>query len=129
MRKYTIKEQLNSETGKQEETLFVEDILEDEVINKKVVGKIREKYNLNEELKMLRLGILDNNNVEYQTYNTHVESCRTWGNEKKVKALKEKEYWKDKYRKRDETEKEFISRLKLAEPIIVEPEEPIELIK
>ena len=129
MRKYTIKEQLNSETGKQEETLFVEDILEDEVINKKVVGKIREKYNLNEELKMLRLGILDNNNVEYQTYNTHVESCRTWGNEKKVEANVEKEYWKDKYRKRDETEKEFISRLKLAEPIVVEPIEPIELIK
>ena len=44
MRKYIIKQSI--EEGKQEETLFVEDILEDEVINKKVVGKIREKYNL-----------------------------------------------------------------------------------
>ena len=50
-------------------------------------------------------------------------------NEKKVEANVEKEYWKDKYRKRDEAEKEFISRLKLAELIVVEPIEPIELIK
>ena len=46
-----------------------------------------------------------------------METCLGWGSEKKVEASEEKEYWKDKYRQRNETEKEFISRLKSFNPI------------
>ena len=125
MRKYKINQQVNSETGKQEETLFAEDILEDNKINKKIIAKIRQRYSIDQECEMLRLGILDVNNVEFQVYNTFVETCLGWGSEKKVEASEEKEYWKDKYRQRNETEKEFISRLKIVKPIVVEPIEPI----
>jgi len=118
MRKYTIKEQLDSETGEQKETLFAEDILEDNTINKKVVAKIRERYGENEEIKMLRLGILDGLNKDFQAYNSFVETCLVWGSEKKVEASEEKEFWKDKYRQRDETEKEFISRLKIVTQVV-----------
>jgi len=125
MLKYKIKQQVNSETEKQEETLFAEDILNDEIIDKKVVAKIRKEYSMDKECEMLRLGVLDVNNVEFQSYNSFVETCLNWGSEKKVEASEEKEYWKDKYRQRDETEKEFISRLKIVKPIVVEPIEPI----
>ena len=121
MRKYAIKQQVNSETGKQEETLFAEDILNDETIDKKVVAKIRKEYSMDQECEMLRLGILDINNVEFQAYNAFVETCLGWGSEKKVEASEEKEYWKDKYRQRNETEKEFVSRLKIVKPIVVKP--------
>ena len=119
MREYTIKQSITD--GKQEETLFAEEILEDKVINKKIIAKIRERYGENEEIKMLRLGILDGLNKEFQSYNTFVETCLNWGSEKKVEASEGKEYWKDKYRQRNETEKEFISRLKIVKPIVVEP--------
>ena len=125
MYKYLIKQQVNSETGKQEETLFAEDILNDETIDKKVVAKIRKEYSMDQECEMLRLGVLDVNNAEFQAYNTFVKTCLGWGSEKKVEASEEKEYWKDKYRQRNETEKEFISRLKIVKPIVVEPIEPI----
>ena len=111
MREYTIKQSITD--GKQEETLFAEEILEDKVINKKIIAKIRERYGENEEIKMLRLGILDGLNKEFQSYNTFVKTCLGWGSEKKAEASEEKEYWKDKYRQRNETEKEFISRLKI----------------
>jgi len=119
MREYTIKQSITD--GKQEETLFAEEILEDKVINKKIIAKIRERYGENEEIKMLRLGILDGLNKEFQSYNTFVETCLNWGSEKKVEASEGKEYWKDKYRQRNETEKEFIGRLKIVKPIVVEP--------
>ena len=118
MRKYAIKQQVNSEAGKQEETLFAEDILNDETIDKKVVAKIRKEYSMDKECEMLRLGVLDVNNVEFQSYNSFVETCLNWGSEKKVEASEEKEYWKDKYRQRDETEKEFISRLKIIAQVV-----------
>ena len=111
MRKYTIKQNITD--GKQEEVLQAEEILEDKVINKKIIAKIRERYGENEEIKMLRLGILDGLNKEFQSYNTFVKTCLGWGSEKKAEASEEKEYWKDKYRQRNETEKEFISRLKI----------------
>jgi len=123
MRKYTIKEQLDSETGKQKETLFAEDILEDNTINKKIIAKIRERYGENEEIKMLRLGILDGLNKDFQAYNKYVEECQTWGNEKKAEATQERIFWKDKYRRRNESEKDSISRLKLVltdKPIALE---------
>ena len=125
MRKYTIKEQLYSETGEQKETLQAEEILEDKIIDKKIIAKIRQRYSENEEIKMLRLGILDGLNKEFQAYNEYVEECQTWGNEKKAEATQERVFWKDKYRQRNETEKEFISRLKIVKPIVVEPIEPI----
>ena len=125
MRKYTIKEQLDSETGEQKETLQAEEILEDKIIDKKIIAKIRQRYSENEEIKMLRLGILDGLNKEFQAYNEYVEECQTWGNEKKAEATQERVFWKDKYRQRNETEKEFISRLKIVKPIVVKPIEKI----
>ena len=119
MRKYTIKQSITD--GKQEEVLQAEEILEDKIIDKKIIAKIRQRYSIDQECEMLRLGILDINNVEFQAYNTFVETCLGWGSEKKVEASEEKEFWKDKYRQRNETEKEFISRLKIVKPIVVEP--------
>jgi len=119
MRKYIIKQNITD--GKQEEVLQAEEILEDKIIDKKIIAKIRERYGENEEIKMLRLGILDGLNKEFQSYNTFVETCLNWGSEKKVEASEGKEYWKDKYRQRNETEKEFIGRLKIVKPIVVEP--------
>ena len=124
MRKYTIKQNITD--GKQEEVLQAEEILEDKIIYKKIIAKIRQRYNIDQECEMLRLGILDVNNTEFQSYNSFVQTCLGWGSEKKVEASEEKEYWKDKYMQRDETEKEFIGRLKIMEPIVVKP---IELIK
>ena len=119
MRKYIIKQSITD--GKQEEVLQAEEILEDKVINKKIIAKIRQRYSIDQECEMLRLGILDVNNAEFQVYNSFVQTCLGWGSEKKVEASEEKEYWKDKYRQRNETEKEFISRLKIVKPIVVEP--------
>ena len=116
MRKYTIKQNITD--GKQEEVLQAEEILEDKIIDKKIIAKIRQRYSIDQECEMLRLGILDVNNTEFQSYNSFVETCLNWGSEKKVEASEEKEYWKDKYRQRDETEKEFISRLKIIAQVV-----------
>ena len=116
MRKYTIKQNITD--GKQEEVLQAEEILEDKIIDKKIIAKIRQRYSENEEIKMLRLGILDGLNKEFQAYNSFVETCLGWGSEKKVKASEDKEFWKDKYRQRNESEKEFISRLKIVTQVV-----------
>ena len=112
MYKYKIKKQVNSETGKQEETLFAEDILDDKIIAKKVIAKIRKKYSIDEECEALRKGILDSKNIDFQSYNSHVENCKTWGEEQKTAAGQEKINWKDKFRLRNESEKEYIGRIK-----------------
>jgi len=119
MYKYLIKKQVNSETGKQEETLFAEDILYDEVINKKVIAKIREKYSIDKEFEMLRLGILDSLDKDFQDYISYIENCKTWGEEQKAIAKQERLIWKDKYRRKNEKEKDYIARIK---PIL-QPEE------
>lgn len=54
-------------------------------IDAQVVQKIRERYDENEEYKMLRLGILDSTNVDFLAYNTYVEECRAWGQSEKQK--------------------------------------------
>jgi len=55
-----------------------------EQINGQVVAKIRERYSIDEEFKMHRLGLLDRNNVEYLKYLNYVQQCIDWGeNEKK----------------------------------------------
>ena len=120
MYKYKIKTQVNSETKKQEETLFAEDILEDKEIDKKVVAKIRQEYDENEEFKMLRAGILDSKNIDFQSYNSHAESCKIWGEEQKIKAGQERQVWKDKFREKNEKEKDYIVRLKNILPLQVQ---------
>jgi len=51
------------------------------LINDRVVAKIRERYSLDDEIKLLRIGPSD----ETSAYNAYVEECRAWG-----RAAKEK---------------------------------------
>jgi hypothetical protein len=37
--------------------------------------KIREKYSVNDEIKLIRLGASD----DFTAYNDYVETCRAWG--------------------------------------------------
>ena len=50
------------------------------LINDRVVAKIRLVYDINEEIKMLRVG-----GADFETYNTYVEECRAWGKAEKAK--------------------------------------------
>ena len=50
-----------------------------QLINRRVVGMIRERYSVNDELKMLRIAPSE----ESAAYNDYVESCRAWGREQK----------------------------------------------
>ncbi len=45
------------------------------LINQRVVDRIRERYSVNDEIKMLRIGP----STETGAYNDWVEECRTWG--------------------------------------------------
>ena len=51
-----------------------------EEINTMVVAKIREKYDVNEEFKMINLGITNPKNEDYLAYRTYVQECVDWGN-------------------------------------------------
>ena len=46
-----------------------------QLINDRVVSKIREVYSLNDEIKMIRLSPSE----ESTAYNEYVETCRDWG--------------------------------------------------
>ena len=46
-----------------------------QLINERVVAKIREIYSLNDEIKMIRLSPSE----ESAAYNEYVEACREWG--------------------------------------------------
>jgi hypothetical protein len=46
-----------------------------QLIDERVVIKIREKYSVNDEIKLIRLGASD----DYTAYNNYVEMCRAWG--------------------------------------------------
>ena len=46
-----------------------------QLINERVVAKIRERYSLNDEIKLLRIGLSE----ESTAYNDYVEECRDWG--------------------------------------------------
>ena len=46
-----------------------------QLINERVVAKIREIYSLNDEIKMIRLSP----SAESTAYNEYVEACREWG--------------------------------------------------
>ena len=52
-----------------------------EEINEMVVSKIREKYDVNEEFKMINLGISNPINEHYIAYREYVQECVNWGNE------------------------------------------------
>jgi len=49
-------------------------------INEQIIQKIRQRYSINDEIKILRAGTTD----EKSAYNNYVEECRAWG-----KAMKE----------------------------------------
>lgn len=46
-----------------------------QLINERVVMKIRERYSVNDEIKLIRLGAPD----DFTAYNDYVETCRAWG--------------------------------------------------
>ena len=46
-----------------------------QLIDERVVMKIREKYSANDEIKLIRLGASD----DFTAYNDYVETCRAWG--------------------------------------------------
>ena len=48
-------------------------------INAMVVAKIRERYDINEEFKMINLGITDAENADYLAYRNYVSECIAWG--------------------------------------------------
>lgn len=78
-------------------------------INDLVVRRIRQKYSVNDELKMARIS---NDTKEWIDYNTYVEECRQWGIEQKAQAETDLEVWKDfQWDEMEETRDEFISRL------------------
>jgi hypothetical protein len=49
------------------------------LVNERVVEKIRTKYTVDDEFKMLRMGP----SHETDAYNDHVETCRAWGRSEK----------------------------------------------
>ena len=51
-----------------------------QLINERVVAKIREIYSLNDEIKMIRLSP----SAESTAYNEYVEACREWGKTRKA---------------------------------------------
>ena len=53
---------------------------EQDKINEQIIQKIRQRYSINDEIKILRAGTTD----EKSAYNNYVEECRAWG-----KAMKE----------------------------------------
>lgn len=54
-------------------------------INHQIITKIRERYSVNDEFKMQRLGIKDLDNAEYQEYIEYVKKCIGEGDKKKQK--------------------------------------------
>lgn len=48
-------------------------------INQLIVSKIREKYSVNDEFKMVNLGLSNPDSEDYKTYRAYVEECIEWG--------------------------------------------------
>ena len=46
-----------------------------QLVNERIVARIRERYSLNDEIKMIRLSPSE----ESAAYNEYVEECRAWG--------------------------------------------------
>ena len=99
--------------NEKKEYLFCESNLTREQIKKLVVAKIRQKYSINDEMKLQRCGILDLQNVEFATYNKYVENCRIYGNELKSQALIDKKKWEN-YQLENNDYENYIKKLKEA---------------
>ena len=52
-----------------------------QLVNERIVARIRERYSLNDELKFLRIGLSE----ESTAYNDYVEECRAWGRAAKAR--------------------------------------------
>ena len=52
-----------------------------QLINSRVIDMIRERYSINDEIKMLRIGPSD----ETSAYNDYAEAARAWGRAEKAK--------------------------------------------
>lgn len=50
-------------------------------IKREVVARIRQRYSLEDEIGLLRVGQSD---PEYLRWNDHVEACRKWGREQRA---------------------------------------------
>lgn len=50
-----------------------------ELINKRVLDKIAEKYSITDEIKLIRTAP----SVRFDEYNAYAEQCRAWGYEQK----------------------------------------------
>ena len=50
-----------------------------EEANKMVVLRIREKYDIDKEFKLINLGISNPDNDDYKEYRAYVEECIKWG--------------------------------------------------
>ena len=64
-------------------------IMPDSWVNTRVVEKIRQRYSVEEEIKLNRLAnvaLKDSQPVpaEFDEYNLYVEQCRDWGNQMKA---------------------------------------------
>lgn len=53
------------------------------LINQRIVERIREKYSINDEIKMIRVG----SGAEVEEYSAYVEDCRSWGRIEKNKLI------------------------------------------
>ncbi len=51
-----------------------------DLINQQVVAMIRDRYSIDDEIKLLRIAPSD----ETSAWNTYVEDCRAWGRAKKA---------------------------------------------
>lgn len=60
-------------------TIPESETLTHEEINKMIVAKIREQYDVNEEFKMINIGIADPENEQYKAYRSYVSECIAWG--------------------------------------------------
>lgn len=54
-----------------------------EEINEMVVAKIRERYDVNDEFKMINLGLSNPDDVLYVAYRAYVNECLAWGDSMK----------------------------------------------
>lgn len=61
--------------------LLESESIEAAIIDEQVVEMIRQRYSINDEFKLLRLGP----SAEMTTYNDYVEECRAWGVSEKAK--------------------------------------------
>jgi hypothetical protein len=65
---------------KEQPVLLIQANFEADKVNAQVVQKIRERYSINDEIKLLRLG----DSAEKDMWVKYVEECRAWGVKEKA---------------------------------------------